>query len=520
MKRITKIEENKALSKSKKIRVAAYCRVSTASDDQLISLEVQKAHYEDYIKSNNEWEYAGVYYDEGITGTKKECRDGLITLVDACKKGLIDMVITKSISRFSRSTTDCLELVRKLLDLKVTVFFEKENLNTSKMESELMLSILSSLAESESVSISENNKWSVQKRFQNGTFIIAYPPYGYENENGEMVVLAEQAKIVRQIFEDTLEGKSTNDIAKDLNERSIVSKKGGKWTPGTINAIIRNEKYTGDAIFQKTYTDSSFTRHINNGECDRYLCEGHHEAIVSHEVYRKANEVMNQRGKEKGNGENTQRYQNRYGFSGKIRCVECGGVFKRRIHYKPSGNYVAWCCTNHIADKNSCSMKYITDDGVKAAFLTMINKLIFAHKMILKPLLHSLQGYDDKNRLLQIQEYKTKLEKNMEQRQVLTSLMASGLLEPALFNRENNILIQEEQCLQEQKSQVMHSVSGDRTKVDSLKKLIKAVSGKVMMTEYDDELFLAHVDHITVISRDEVVFVMKCGLELKERLMR
>ena len=166
MKRITKIEENKSLSKIKKIRVAAYCRVSTASDDQLISLEVQKAHYEDYIKSNNEWEYAGVYYDEGITGTKKECRDGLLTLVDACEKGLIDMVITKSISRFSRNTTDCLELVRKLLDLKVTVFFEKENLNTSKMESELMLSILSSLAESESVSISENNKWSVQKRFQ------------------------------------------------------------------------------------------------------------------------------------------------------------------------------------------------------------------------------------------------------------------------------------------------------------------------------------------------------------------
>ena len=140
--------------------------------------------------------------------------------------------------------------------------------------------------------------------------------------------------------------------------------------------------------------------------------------------------------------------------------------------------------------------------------------------MILKPLLHSLQGYDDKNRLLQIQEYKTKLEKNMEQRQVLTSLMASGLLEPALFNRENIILIQEEQRLQEEKSQVMHFVSGDRTKVDSLKKLIKAVSGKEMMTEYDDELFLAHVDHITVISRDEVVFVMKCGLELKERLMR
>lgn len=519
MKRITKIEENKALSNSKKIRVAAYCRVSTASDEQLISLDAQKAHYEDYIRSNDEWEYAGLYYDEGITGTKKECRDGLLSLVNACEKGLVDMVITKSISRFSRNTTDCLELVRKLLDLKVTVIFEKENLNTSTMESELMLSILSSLAENESVSISENSKWSVQKRFQNGTFIISYPPYGYKNENGEMVIVPKQAEVVRKIFADTLVGKSTHAIARELNEQGIVSKKGGKWTPGTVNAIIRNEKYTGDAIFQKTYTDSSFNRHINNGECDQYLCEGHHEAIVSHEVYEKANEVMNQRGREKGNGENTQRYQNRYGFSGKIRCGECGGVFKRRIHYKPSGNYVAWCCTRHIENKDACSMKYITDDGVKAAFLTMMNKLIFAHQQILKPLLHSLQGYDDKERLLQIQEYETKLEKNVEQRQVLTSLMASGLLEPALFNRENNMLVLEEQRLQEEKNKVMHSVSGNRTRVDALQKLIKAVSGKEMLTEYDDELFLAHVDHITVNSRDEVVFVMKCGLELKERMV-
>lgn len=214
MKRITKIEENKALSTKKKIRVAAYCRVSTASDEQLISLEAQKAHYEDYIKSNDEWEYAGLYYDEGITGTKKECRDGLLSLVDACEKGMVDLVITKSISRFSRNTTDCLELVRKLLDLKVTVIFEKENINTGAMESELMLSILSSLAESESVSISENSKWSVQKRFQNGTFIISYPPYGYKNEDGEMVIVPEQAEVVKQIFADTLAGKSTHAIAK------------------------------------------------------------------------------------------------------------------------------------------------------------------------------------------------------------------------------------------------------------------------------------------------------------------
>lgn len=180
MKRITKIGETAAPVK-KKLRVAAYCRVSTASDEQLVSLEAQKTHYENYIKANDEWEFAGLYYDEGISGTKKEKRDALMTLMADCEHGKIDMIITKSISRFARNTTDCLELVRRLLEFQIPIYFEKENLNTESMESELMLSILSSLAESESVSISENEKWSIKRRFQNGTYIIAYPPYGYDN---------------------------------------------------------------------------------------------------------------------------------------------------------------------------------------------------------------------------------------------------------------------------------------------------------------------------------------------------
>lgn len=518
MRRITKISENKVLSAKKKIRVAAYCRVSTASDEQLISLDAQKAHYENYIKSNDEWEYAGLYYDEGVTGTKKEVRNGLLSLIADCEKGMIDLVITKSISRFCRNTTDCLELVRRLLDLNVYINFEKENLNTGSMESELMLSILSSLAENESMSISENEKWSIKKRFQNGTYIISYPPYGYANIDGEMVIVPEQAEVVKQIFTGTLEGKSTHAIAKELNEHGVISKKGGKWTPGTINAIIRNEKYTGDVIFQKTYTDSSFNRHINYGERDQYLCTNHHESIVSHEIFDKANEIMNQWGKEKGNGDNTQRYQNRYGFSGKIKCGECGSVFKRRIHNKPSGKYVAWCCTHHIENKDTCSMKYITDDSIKVTFLTMMNKLIFSYQVVLRPLLRSLQGLDDKDRLLQIQEYETKLEKNMEQRQVLTSLMASSILEPALFNSENNTLIQEEKILKAEKNKLMYSVSGDRTKFDALEKLIKYVSGSEMSTDYDDEVFIAHVDRIKVVSREEIIFILKCGLELRERM--
>ena len=201
MKKVTKIEENRNLQSTRpKLRVAAYCRVSTDSDAQLESLEAQKQHYENYITTHNDWTFAGLYFDEGISGTKKEKRPELNKLIQDCKDGKIDFIITKSISRFARNTTDCLDMVRTLLDLQIPIFFEKENINTGSMESELFLAILSSMAESESHSISENNKWGIQKRFRDGTFKISYPPYGYDWNGTEMVINPVQAAVVMMLY--------------------------------------------------------------------------------------------------------------------------------------------------------------------------------------------------------------------------------------------------------------------------------------------------------------------------------
>ncbi len=519
MKRITKIGANETPLQKKKIKVAAYCRVSTASDEQLISLEAQKAHYEEYIRANDEWEYVGLYYDEGITGTKKDGRAGLLSMIDDCEDGKIEFIITKSISRFARNTTDCLEMVRSLTDLGISIYFEKENINTGSMESELMLSILSSLAESESVSISENEKWSIRKRFENGTFIIAYPPYGYENVDGEMKVIPEQAEIVKEIYAACLSGKSTHTIAKELNERGIRTKKNGKWGAGSVNGILTNEKYTGDVIFQKTYSDSSFNRHRNYGERDQFLCENHHEPIISHEDFDKVRAVLDQRAMEKGNGTDTYRYQNRYCFSGIIKCGECGGTFKRRQHYKPSGNYVAWTCSTHLESKLDCSMLYISDEGIKLAFLTMMNKLVYGHNTILKPLLRTLRGMDDKNRLLWIQELEIRIEANTDRKQILTNLMATGVLEPAVFNKENNALVAEEQRLRAEKEKLVSFVGGDKVRMKELQKLMAFTSKGEMLTEFSDETFLEFVDSITVESRKKIVFHLNCGLNLAERLV-
>lgn len=280
MKRITKIETAKTLTLPKKRRVGAYARVSTSADEQLLSLEVQKSHYEDYIKSNPEWAFAGLYFDEGISGTKIKNRTGLQELLQDSEDGKIDLILTKSISRFARNTTECLQMVRRLSELGVTIIFEKENIDTSRMDNEFLLTVLASMAETESRSSSQNVKWAVRKRFESGTFIIPTPPYGYRNEDGEMVIVEEEAEVVRRIFSEALSGKGSTLIARGLENDGIPARKGKGWSHATVYDMLRNEKYTGDVQLQKTFTDDSFNRHYNHGEENMYLVKDHH-AIAS-----------------------------------------------------------------------------------------------------------------------------------------------------------------------------------------------------------------------------------------------
>ena len=517
MARITKIEA--APVAIKKTRVAAYARVSTDSEEQLLSLETQKVHYEDYIKANPELEYAGLYYDEGISGTKVDKRDGLLKLLKDCEDGKIDRVITKSISRFSRNTTDCLEMVRNLSKFGVYLYFEKENIDTEHMSSELMLSILSSIAESESRSISENSKWAVKHRFEEGTFIISFPPYGYANVNGKMVIVPEEAKVVKQIFKMTISGQGSYVIAKALNAQGIQSKLGNKWHSSTVKGILKNEKYTGDVIFQKTYTDESFNRHTNYGEKNMYLCKDHHDAIISHEIFEKAAEVMAQRGKEKSIDPESNKYLNRYSFSGRIICGDCGSTFKRRYHYKPSGDYVAWTCKKHLEDKKVCGMLYIKDADIKAAFLRMMRKLQSSESKIVRPFAEGLRNTNNKARLQEVLELEKQIEKNTEQQNVLINLMSSGYIEPAIYHTEKNELLAESERLKREKLLVSKNIHGDLTHLEEAQKLVRVLSRKIDITEFDDDLFMEHVDTITVLSREEIAFNLKCGLRIRERLV-
>lgn len=386
------------------------------------------------------------------------------------------------------------------------------------MENEFLLTILASMAETESISSSKNIKWSVKKRFEEGTFIIGYPPYGYDNIDGEMVINPAQAEVVKRIFKEALNGNGTNKIASGLQADGIPTKKGGRWTAITINGMLKNEKYTGDVYFQKTYTDDNFNRHNNYGEENMYLCKEHHEPIISHEDFEKTQEMLEHRGKEKGNEGGIGKYQKRYAFSGIIKCGDCGGTFKRRRHYLPSGDYIAWTCKQHIEDKKACKMRYVTDKALKAAYLTMMEKLADTHKVLLKPFVDELKGVNDKQLLRKGNQLDEALEKNLEQQQTLMGLMASGILEPAVFTKEHNQLLTEAEALTQEKDLIASGVNKHLKQAGEAEKLMKFVA-KGAPEEFDEESFSEFIEEIVVLSRESVLFKMKCGLELKERLV-
>lgn len=520
MKKVTKIETAAVTGlRKKKLRVAAYCRVSTASEEQMESLSAQKEYYEKYIKENPEWEFAGLYYDEGITGTKKEKRKGLQTMITACELKQIDFIITKSISRFARNTLDCLEMVRKLIELGIFLYFEKENINTQSMESELILSILSSMAQDESSSISENNKWGAKARFKNGTYKISYPPYGYVNNDGIMEIIPEQAEIVQDIFKCALSGKGSYTIARELNERNAPTKKGGKWTGTSVREILSNEKYTGDVIFQKTYTDSQFKRHANRGEEDRYFVSNHHEGIISHKDFDAVQAVIRQRGSEKNIDKGSSKYLNRYVLSGKIICGNCGGHFKRRTHYTARRSYIAWTCQTHIEHKEECTIKYISEDGINRAFILMMNKLKFGYKSVLKPLKNGLKAMSGESRITVLADLNERIEKNADRKRVIAELMGKGFLDAALFTKELSDIAAEAEMLKQEKKRLESSATGNHQQLSELDALIHYLSNKPEIARFEDAIFARFIENIVVYSRDEIGFCMKCGITLRERMV-
>lgn len=517
MKKITKIEPKRMIIE-KKLRVAAYCRVSTAQDKQMESLKVQKSHYVKYINDHEGWSFAGLYYDAGISGTSMEKRPELLRMLKDCELGRIDFIVTKSLSRFARNTTDSLGMIRKLLDLDIPIYFEKENINTAHMEGEFLITLMSQLAEDESRSISQNMKWGIRNRFKNGTYIISTPPYGYENRNGQLVVNPNEATIVREIFHDALSGTGAYAIAKKMELRKVPTKRGGKWSYSTVSEILENETYIGDLRLQKNFTDDNFKRRKNMGELNQYYIKEEHEPIISREAFaevrancdrKKADEIDTDKSK----------YQNRYPFSGKIICAECGSTMKRRFHYTGSRQYISWDCKKHLEDKDACSMKFIPDEAVKAAFTTMINKLIFGSEIVVKPFHDAMLKSSICVDVEQLNRLNQKLKRNEQDLEILQEVFAKGCLEPGLYNQENMRLVAEHEELEERKRRAVYILQNGFSKESEINQLYHFARRAKIQSEFSGDLFTRFVDYALVYSRELIGFQLKCGLLLKERMV-
>jgi site-specific DNA recombinase len=354
-------------------RVAAYARVSSGKDAMLHSLSAQVSYYSDYIQRHGEWEYAGVYADEAFTGTKED-RPEFQRLIKDCRDGKIDMVITKSIARFARNTVTMLEIVREFKLLGIGVYFEKESIHSLSGDGELMLTILASYAQEESRSVSENCKWRIRKRFAQGELVSLRFMFGYRIKKGEVEVDPEAADIVRMIFEDYIGGMGGSLIAKKLREMGIPALRGGTWNAERVLAIIKNEKYTGNALLQKKYVSDHLTKRevCNKGRLPQYYAEDTHPAIIDMETFEMAQEIMERRRNRFGNRKGVT--PKSYPFTGKIVCEGCGKNYKRKV----AGGKPYWQCSIFLQDgKNCCPAKQIPEDTLHTVTAEVLGLMAF-----------------------------------------------------------------------------------------------------------------------------------------------
>lgn len=359
----------------RKKRVAAYARVSMDSERLMHSLSSQISYYSEFIQKNPEWIYAGVYADEGITGTLTEKRDEFKRLIADCDAGKIDIILVKSISRFARNTVDLLETVRHLKSLGIEVRFEKENINSLSKDGELMLSILASFAQEESRSISENVKWGTRKRFEQGIPNGRVRVFGYKWQEDTLVIVPEEAEVVKRIYEEFLNGKSARKIAKGLNAEGITTRLDCLWHDTTIRGILTNVTYTGNILLQKTFVEDPITkkRKKNKGELTQYFAENTHEPIIDMTIFEKVGAELLIRSK-----------QRHTVFAEKIICSDCGAYYIRNS-VGTGEYYKVWTCkTKRKMGKETCGAKDIREDKIKELSAEVLGLQEFDEDVILE----------------------------------------------------------------------------------------------------------------------------------------
>ena len=505
------------IAEHRKRKVAAYARVSTDSDEQFTSYEAQIDYYTQYIKARDDWEFIQVYTDEGITGTSTKHREGFKQMVADALEGKIDLIVTKSVSRFARNTVDSLTTIRQLKDKGVECFFEKENIWTFDGKGELLITIMSSLAQEESRSISENCTWGQRKRMADGRVSVPFDHFlGYERgENGELVINEEQAKTVRLIYDLFLQGLTPHTIANRLTAMGILTpRRKAKWNQGTVRSILTNEKYKGDALMQKCYTADFLTKKQvpNNGVLPQYYVEGDHEAIIPPETF----ELVQQEMLRRNNRDN--RYSGVDIFASRIVCGECGSYYGAKVwHSNSKYRRIIYRCNHKYHDGKTCSTPNLTEDEIKLSFVAAANRLI-ANK---DEVIANLEGMCQT--LFETETLESEREKLNTEMYLLQNMIQAAIAENAHVALEQNIYQKRFDELSGKyedakrqhddiKQQIADKTSA-RTAASQFIGTLKKMDG--LITEFGLSLWGSLLDHATVYSKEDMRYTFKDGTEIK-----
>ena len=536
IKATTNVIDRSRAQSGEVLRVAAYCRVSTDSKEQLESYESQKKHYTDLINENMKWVLADIYADEAITGTGVAKRDNFKRLINDCLNGAIDMVLTKSISRFSRNTLDTLKYIRLLKAKNIAVVFEQENINTLTAEGELLLTILSAVAQQYVENLSDSVKFGLRAKMKRGELVGFHGAlgYDYDKETKSIAVNIAEAEVVKYIFKRYIEGAGGMIIGRELENLGYKTKRGSvSWGESTVVGIIKNEKYTGNLIQGKTFTLDSISKKRlgNKGESDQFYLEGHHEAIIDKDTYEKAQAILNRRNvnrtKVDAHGRR-EAYSKKYTFSCMLKCGFCGSNLSRRNWHSGTPNAKRnWqCVVGTKKGKKYCpESKGIDEAIIEGAFVQSYRLMCDGdNKEVLSEFLtrmeESLQDNSSEKQLNKVEKSISSLE--VKNKKLLDNLL-DGTIDKSTYTEKKVELDTELNELYEQRQALQASTLDDKQVRQRLEGFKRALESNETLTEFDKSVFESIVDRVIIGSKDEdgnidphsITFVYKTGLESK-----
>ena len=531
---VTKIAANPILVKQSDedglLRVAAYCRVSTDSEDQLESYKAQVAYYTDAIAKNPKWRFVDIYADEGITGTMAKKRTNFMRMMRDCDKGQIDLILTKSVARFARNTVDSLKYVRKLKAKGIGVYFEEQALDSLKTENEMAIGLYSVLAQAESENISANVRWGIQQRMKSGTFKFRYNLLGYrKGENGDPEIGEGEAQHIRKIYEMYLDGNSLDQIKAELESNGVETKTGSKtWNKAIIQSILTNERYCGDLLMQKTFTENCITKKVkkNRGEMPKYLVKDNHPAIIDRVTFKRVQMEMARRSSVRKTSDKSiteqGKYSGKFALTDILICGECGSPYRRKTYSRNGKNKRVWRCLNRLEHGTEFCYDSITidDEALKQAICRGINKAITDRQdvmsLILSNLSYAVTGQDDTLEMYAIEKQIASLNKIMDE---TMELATNSTGDGKRFMEEIKSLSEQIVVLREQLEAVQGRLKSNERVSEEIENIKNYLSSdNADFTEYNDTMVRRLVEYIRVMKDKTIIIVLKGGLQIEEKL--